>query len=179
MYDGTLEFMRKFMSLRGKRVLSWSGIETALFEEGPDGAPQFEVEGVPFMQLGVLYLALEDSVVMCIGTAENGYGGCGLSASVGGRRSVLPVGSDSPSSGIDREADLRSMPKCRVSEVDLRFSDAGDISEVLFIFEDDRRILLIAGEAYPRWDGGLDFHRDDESVLLFTNPSDAATLQWK
>lgn len=57
-------------------------------------------------------------------------------------------------------------------------SVSGDISSVSLAVA-GARLLVVAGEVEGQWSGRLDFVLDDESVLVFTDPTAAETVPWR
>jgi len=165
--------IREFEALRGQAVVGWQGVEMALFEEGPDGRPQFEVAGVPVTQLSVLWLLLADHRVVAIQTYQVNDE-FALGAEIVGSPSLMG------DHGIWRDAQLGDLPTAIVSGVQIRLSDRGYVSEVELSFDGGRAILLVAGEANETGvDKQLYFVPNDESVLLFREPSDVSALAWR
>jgi hypothetical protein len=78
--------------------------------------------------------------------------------------------------GIYRRRTLTELPIGPVEQVTTAVED-GLLTEV-GLRVDGRPLLLIAGEAWETADGGLEFHRLDESVLAFTDPAAAARIRW-
>lgn len=77
--------------------------------------------------------------------------------------------------GIYRQRAL-DLPLGRIDSVDVRI-DEDTLAEVTLRFA-EAELLLIAGEVWENFDGTLDFHRYDESVLVFTDPAAASALVW-
>lgn len=164
--------VREFEALRGQAVIGWQGVEMALVEEGPDGRPQFEVAGVPVTQLSVLWVLLADHRVVTIQTYQDEYE-FGLGTELVGSPSLTG------DHGIWRDAQLGDLPTAFVSGVQIRLSARGNVSEVELAFDGGREILLVAGEAYETGVDQLYFVCNDESVLLFREPSDVSAVAWR
>jgi hypothetical protein len=142
----------------------------ALRERGVDGKPQFEDAHVPLLQLSVIHVIFDNDSVVEIGTYQDDdeFGLCSWVT-----EEQLADGLD----GIFRTRELAELPCGIVSNVGLGLNDRGNIADLTLTFEDGREILLVAGEVYEDW-GSLRFCRDDESVLVFSPPSDAELVDW-
>lgn len=164
--------VREFEALRGQTVVGWQGVEMALFEEGSDGRPQFEVAGVPVTQLSVLWVLLDDQRVLAIQTYQDDdqWGLCS---------EVVAQPSPTGDHTIWRDAHLGDLPTAFVSGVQIRLSARGNVSEVEICFDGGREILLVAGEGYEDGVDRLFFSRNDESVLLFREPWNVSALHWR
>ena len=51
-----------FLALNGRAIASWQATEMALREDGSGGKPLFEDTTIPFLQLNVLDLLLDDGI---------------------------------------------------------------------------------------------------------------------
>ncbi|GIE86007.1 hypothetical protein [Actinoplanes regularis] len=166
--DWLTDQIRKFDQLRGRRIESWTGVEMALRED-VGGSPRFEDATVPFLQLAPLTARLDDGTFFTVDT-DQGDRSWGLLPNPGA------PGTSTDPGGIFR---LRSLPELPLGEVDAvsAFLDDDVLAEVLIRIQ-GRSLLLMAGEVYEQWDGGLSFVRHDESVLVFTDPSAAESIDW-
>ncbi|MFE9749207.1 hypothetical protein ACFYOT_30220 [Saccharothrix saharensis] len=168
--DWVAEQSRGFASLLGRRVESWVGVEMALRENGTGGGPRFSDPEVPCLQLFGLQASLEDDGALSVTTYQDGTE-FGLSACLEAR---FPA--DGEWDGIYRWRPLTELPLGRVGQVTV-FSDEGVLAEVC-LWIGARPLLLIAGELDETLDGGLLFHRLDESVLAFTDSGAAEQVPW-
>lgn len=161
----------EFVSLRGRHIASWTGVEMALRDNAPGGAPQFDDPQVPCLQLLGLQASLQDGGVLSVTTYHDD--------DCFGLRSCLEakLGDDNaPWEGIYRRRPLAELPAGAVGEVSV-FADEGVIAEVRLEIG-TRPLLLIAGELDETPAGALLFHRLDESVLVFTDPAATEAVPW-
>jgi hypothetical protein len=156
----------EFIAMRGRVVRGWYGIEMAV-REGGDG-PEFGGPDVPCLQLVVLNAQLAGGPALAVHTYQNDCE-CGLIL-------APPIDAGPYQDGIYRARSLPELPVGPVDEVAVRV-DGGVLAEVLLRIG-RRDLLLVAGEAYEDSDGGLSWHRFDESVLAFTEPTAAEALTW-
>lgn len=164
------ERAREFESWRGRRVLSWVGVEMALRENAAGGGPRFEDPEVPCLQLFGLQASLDDDSAPSVTTYQDDAE-FGLRAWADAR---FPDGEKWD--GIYRWRALTELPLGQVEEVDV-VVDEGVLAEVCLRIG-ARPLLLVAGELDETVAGGLSFHRLDESVLAFTDPGDAERVPW-
>jgi hypothetical protein len=95
--------------------------------------------------------------------------------SFGLRVAVSTHSHDQEWAGIYRKTEL-SLPIGRSDEVTVRL-EGGTLAEVTLSI-DRMAILLIAAEIYELNNGSLEWHRFDESVLLFPEPTEADKIEW-
>lgn len=153
-----------FAALRGSRVDSWSGVEMALRETGP----QFEDPEVEFLQL--LGLRASGDTPWTVGTYQHDTAwGLWLGADPA-------ISDDVCWTGIYRWRELPELPTGVIDHVDVVVEDEL-VAEVSLRFG-TRTLLLMAGEVHETMTGGLSYHRFDESVLAFTNPAAADRVPW-
>ena len=167
----TEEQARGIERLLGRTVTSWVGIEMAILETGTDGAPVFEDDRVPCLQLMRLTATLDTDETFAFVTAQNEteFGLWRVPDS-------QAFATDDPQS-IYRQRVLVDLPTGDITKTSIRSSEAGDIAEVELHFGDSA-LLLIAGEVWEERGDALSFHRFDESVLAFTDPSAADRINW-
>lgn len=152
------------MSLRGRRVDSWVGVEMALWgapdDDGSD--PQFGGLEVPCLHLLGLQASRDHGGVVSVTTYQDDVF-FGLLPSLeakfadGGR----------PWEGIYRWRPLTELPTGRIEHVAV-FADEGVLAEV-HLRIGGQPLLLVAGELDGTPADGLLFHRLDDSVLAFTD----------
>lgn len=169
---------REFAELRGRHVASWIGVEFALREDVPGIGPQFHDPQVPCLQLSGLQAMLDDGGLFTVGTYEHYVRDavCGL-----WRHQEFDGRIQDPSRWADpgggtRWRVLSELPAGPVDEVTV-YGDEGVLAEVLLVIG-GRPLLLMAGELYETWTDDLEFHRLDESVLVFTDPAAAELISW-
>jgi hypothetical protein len=162
--DRTTEFEK----LAGRAVVGWRGVEMALRENTTTG-PQFSDPNVPCLQLARLDLTLDATDRQTIDTYQDEVGfGLRLTASA-------PSSGSEEWDGIYREREI-DLPAGRINAVTVRL-DEGTVAEVA-VSIGDVTLLLIAAELYELNDGSLEWHRLDESVAVFTEPSEADKIKW-
>ncbi|MBB3100384.1 hypothetical protein FHR83_008106 [Actinoplanes campanulatus] len=169
----TAERVREFAQLRGQQIKSWAGVEMALREEGPGGVPQFDDPVVPCLQLDPLVALFDDGGFVTVGTYESDTA-CGLWL----RRAATDQSSnwEDETDGIYRTRALPELPTGIIDDVSA-FLDDGVLAEVVLQIQ-GRPLLLMAGELRESMQGSLVFTRRDESVLVFTDPSTATSVDW-
>jgi hypothetical protein len=168
----TVERVREFEQLVGQRIDSWTGVEMALREETAAGGPQFEDPTVPCLQLNVLGALFQDGTFMNIGTYQNDsvWGLCLR------RAATDPSAALADRDRIYRRRILSELPTGEVDGV-ATFLAEDVLAEVVLKIQ-DRPLLLMAGELAESLQGRLTFVRYDESVLAFTDPSEAELVAW-
>ncbi|MFB9238431.1 hypothetical protein ACFFWC_23355 [Plantactinospora siamensis] len=144
----------------------------ALRENVGAGGPQFEDPAVPCLQLLTLGASLGDGTFVTVGTYQDDTAwGLGLHR---------PAGDCSADwagmAGIYRMRGLSELPTGEVDGVST-FLDEGVLAEVVLHIQ-GRPLLLMAGELYDSAQDRLMFSRCDESVLVFTDPSAARSVNW-
>jgi hypothetical protein len=161
-----------FEALAGQTVTCWEGVEMALRDTTPSG-PQFIDAEVPLLQLVRVDLTIDAHHRCTIHTYQDD--------SQDDTAWGLQLAPDKPRAdprdwdGIYRQRSLE-LPVGRIDGVDVRI-DEDTLAEVTLRFA-EAELLLIAGEVWENFDGTLDFHRFDESVLAFTEPAAASALVW-
>jgi hypothetical protein len=159
-----------FEALQSQSIESWHGVEMFLYED-EDGVEIFEDERVPCLQMHWLVLTLGDGSQRVVSTYQDD--------SVFGLRirAAVPAAASDPQ--ITDGFRYRTLPQL----------PAGEVSTALPVIEDGQLVefrltiggallLLIAGEIQPTWTERLEFHRFDESVLVFLDPDAADALAW-
>jgi hypothetical protein len=171
--DGwTAARVREFAQLRGRQITSWIGVEMALREEGADGGPQFADPAVPCLQLLTLRASFADGTLVTVGTYQDDCGwGLWLRDAASDHSAGL-----ADAAGIFRMRVLSGLPTGEVGSVET-FLDVGVLAEVVLRVQ-GRPLLLIAGEMHEDIQARLVFTRCDESVLVFTDPLAAESLDW-
>ena len=159
------EQVASLQELRSRIVTAWSGDEMAVRVEGPTGGPQFHDPGIPFLQVGSLYLSFADGGTRVILSHQNyaAHGGCLCSLCIDVQYGGLPDENYEEGS-IYR---TRLLPELPVGEVEsvVVVEDRGNVTEVCLTIAGSR-ITLWSGEVYEEWDGSLRVERPDESVLI-------------
>ncbi len=141
----------------------------ALRDQTPDGRPQFEDADVPCLQLCVLTGRFDDGTLLQVGTdQDDDVWGLRLRSAAGDEHAAAD--------GIYRSRALTELPTGEVVSVSV-WADHGVLAEVLLRFR-GRPLLLVAGELEEDRDHRLWYHRLDESVLAFTDPSAAGSIHW-
>ena len=160
-----------FAALEGRRVERWSGIEMAAREEGPDGRPVFAEVSVACIQMMVLDLELDGGEPLTMLTRQNELG-WGIWTTPGN-------GPDQTREwdGIYRWRTLPELPPGTITRVELRFSDEGDVGELLLHVE-GTPLLLVAAEIHETASVRLELHVPDESILVFTDVAAADAISW-
>jgi hypothetical protein len=171
-HDGVRDWLSlqqtAFEALAGQTLTHWEGVETALRDTTPTG-PQFTDTEVPLLQLVRLDLTIDVHHRCTIHTYQDDtVWGLQLTPD-------QPRAASQDWDGIYRQRSL-DLPLGRIDSVDVRM-DEDTLAEVTLRFA-QAELLLIAGEVWPNFDGTLDFHRYDESVLAFTDPAAASALVW-
>jgi hypothetical protein len=172
--DGWIaERVRGFGQLSGQKISAWTGVEMALREEVAAGGPQFEDPAVPCLQLLTLGALLGDGTFVTVGTYQDDSAwGLWL------RRAASDYSADNwaGTGGIYRMRTLSELPTGEVDSVST-FLDEEVLAEVVLHIQ-GRPLLLMAGELYESAQERLVFTRCDESVLVFTDPSAAESVDW-
>jgi hypothetical protein len=152
----------------GSDVRGWRGMEMAVRgETEPD--IEFSSHEAPCLQLAYLTAELDDADVVTVDTYQDD-GGFGLRWLPGQE----PSRADDD--GIFRWRSLPELPTGYVETVLVRVEE--DVIVELSLLIGGHPLLLVAGEAWENWDGSITWHRFDESVLAFTDPSKAEAIQW-
>jgi hypothetical protein len=171
--DGWIaEIVREFGQLRGEQITAWTGVEMALREEIATSGPQFEHPAVPCLQLLTIGASLGDGTFVTVGTYQDdsAWGLCL-------RRAASDYSADwAGMAGIYRLRTLSELPTGEVDGVST-YLDEGVLAEVVLHIR-GRALLLMAGELYESAQERLVFTRCDESVLVFTNPAAAESVDW-
>jgi hypothetical protein len=162
------ERSRDFASLRGRRVESWVGVEMALRESVAGGRPQFHDPEVPCLQLWGLQAFLDDGGVLSVSIYQDDD----LFGLWPRPRPEVRFQDQGQWDGIYRWTALTELPTGQVEHV-AAFVDEGVLAEVSLRIG-GQPLLLVAGELEETPEGGLLFHRLDESVLVFTDTDTAA-----
>ena len=157
-----------FSALRGEIIDSWQGLEMAV-RGGDERNPEYNGVGVPCLQLLALDALNATGAEVNITTYQNDSS-FGLSAKAG----TISEGDDW-SRGYRRRL-LTELPTGFIQEVSVYLDD--DVLAEVSIRLADRELLLVAGESEERRSGGLEWHRLDESVLVFTDPGEAERVRW-
>ncbi|MEH1013443.1 hypothetical protein V6U90_10050 [Micromonospora sp. CPCC 206060] len=167
------ERLQEFAQLAGRRITSWTGVEMALREAADGHGAQFADPSVPCLQLLILDATLADGAAVTIGTYQDDTE-WGLW--------LRPTSGDG---GDEDHAELAEIFRSRpLTELPTGWIDTvsplvehGVLAEVT-LYIDGRPLLLIAGEVQESPQDQLLLHRLDESVLVFTDPAAAASLDW-
>lgn len=166
------ERAREFDQLRGQKIAAWTGVEMALREETAAGGPQFEDPAVPCLQLLILGASLDDGTFVTIDTYQDD-----ITWGLWRRRAASDYSADwAGMTGIYRMRTLSELPTGEVDGVST-FLDEGVLAEVVLHIQ-GQSLLLMAGELYEYPQERLVFKRCDESVLVFTEPSAAESVDW-
>ncbi len=160
------EQITEFKGLTGRVVESWRGIEMALREYTTNG-PQFSDPNVPCLQLVQLEATLDGDDCRTIDTYQDD--------ACFGLRLAIPHLHGQEWAGIYRESEL-SLPIGRIDAATVRL-DTGTLAEVTLSIG-SVSILLMAAEINERNNGSFEWHRFDESVLVFPEPADADQIEW-
>jgi hypothetical protein len=161
--------VKGFEDLLGLTVTSWNGREWAIRTgDEPDSESQFEDPTVPCLQFLTLFPVIESGLLARI-VSEQQDDGWGLAMD---HENWIARGS----AGAVRERESLSLPTGQIESVDVRVEDAL-ISEVLLRIG-GTELLLVAGEVGDAWGEPLQWHRFDEEVLAFLDPSDADRIDW-
>jgi hypothetical protein len=163
--------VRTAQLLVGRHVESWSGVEMAFREVGPNGHPDFDHSAAPCLQLLFLDAHLDDQSTLAIVTYQNNNE-FGLSIDVNRDISDAAANWD----GIYRFRQL-ALPFGRIESFGWQLSQSGDLTEVCFDIS-GAPLWMIAGETHETWSGELEFHRFDESVLVFESLSAIEAIKW-
>ncbi|GAA4555462.1 hypothetical protein [Planotetraspora kaengkrachanensis] len=157
----------EFETLAGRAVERWRGVEMAIREGTSDG-PEFSDPDVSCLQLLRLQVTLAGGDHRTIDTYQNDdcFG-------------LRVAGSAHPHAqewtGIYRESEL-SLPVGRIDAVTVRH-ERGMLAEVTLSIG-RATILVIAAEIYELDNGSLEWHRFDESVMVFPDPAEADKIEW-
>ncbi|WP_433789051.1 hypothetical protein [Actinoplanes sp. CA-252034] len=157
-----------FLAMRDQTVASWHGVEMAV-RGGDEGTPEYNGPDVPCLQLLALDAVRPDGTAVNITTYQNDLS-FGMWANAG-----AVCDRDDRGRGYRRRA-LTELPTGRIVEVEVYLDD--DVLAEVRIQIADNELLLVAGESYEDWSGGLEWHRLDESVLVFTDPGEAEKMRW-
>jgi hypothetical protein len=158
----------EFLALKDQVIRSWTGVEMAV--RGGDGvAPEFGGPDVPCLQLRVLGAETATGVTRTVATYQDDDS-FGLTIQV-------DAGFDSDDVGHGyRARALPELPLGLVRHVSV-YVDADVLAEV-GLRVGDRDLLLVAGEAQEDQTGRLVWHRFDESVLAFPDPTVVERVHW-
>lgn len=162
----------EFGQLRGQQITAWTGVEMALREKIAAGGPQFEDPAVPCLQLLTLSASLRDRTFVTVGTYQDDTAWGLWLRPAAGDNSADWAGM----AGIYRMRTLSELPTGEVDGVST-FLDEEVLAEVVLHIQ-GRPLLLMAGELYESAQDRLVFTRCDESVLVFTDPSAAESVDW-
>jgi hypothetical protein len=144
----------------------------ALREEITAAGPQFEDPAVPCLQLLTLGASLGDGTFVTVGTYQDGSAWGLWLCRTAGDYSADWAGM----AGIYRMRTLSELPTGEVDGVST-YVDEEALAEVVLHIR-GRPLLLMAGELYESAQERLVFTRCDESVLVFTDPSAAESVDW-
>jgi hypothetical protein len=162
--------VQEFDHLRGRQVKAWSGVEMALREGvAATTGPQFEDPKVPCLQLLALRATLGDGTFTTVSTYQDDHAwGLWLGQE--------PSYNSAHRSGIYR---MRALPELPTGEVDgvSVVLDEDVLAEVVLSIQ-GRSLLMMAGEVYESAHDRLRLVRLDESVLVFTDPLAAESVDW-
>lgn len=161
-------------SLLGAHITGWSGIEMAIREVGPDGLPQFAVDGVDCLQFLRLEIATDRGpTVITTYQSDQGWG-LQVEHAAEGPSDVEPV-------GIFRSRYLGELPLGEIEAVTVVMSTGSTGNRSLAEVELEvggESISLVAGEIEEDIGGLLSFRWLDESVLIFTDREAVASTPW-
>jgi hypothetical protein len=163
--------VRTAQSLVGRYVESWSGVEMAFREVGASGHPDFDKSAAPCLQLFFLAAQLDDQSTLAISTYQNDNE---FGLSIDANRDISDAARNWD--GIYRFRQL-ALPLGRIESFGWQLSHSGDLTEVLFDVSGSP-LWMIAGETHETWAGELEFHRFDESVLVFESLSAIEAITW-
>ena len=160
--------------MAGQTLTGARMIEMALFEQGPDGVPRWTHPELPFRQAHLLDLVFGDSTVIRLRTHQNDDS-WGLWPR---QEPVALSGLPDPFKGHGAAAIFRfvasvPLPFGRVTSVRHKLDDKQDITEV-HITTDTGAFALKAGEVIEDHGGRYRVCQQDESVLIFHDPSHIA-----
>jgi hypothetical protein len=144
----------------------------ALREEIAAAGPQFEDPAVPCLQLLTLGASLGDGTFVTVGTYQDDSAwGLWLSRAASDYSAHW-----AGTAGTYRLRTLSELPTGEIDGVST-FLDEEVLAEVVLHIQ-GRPLLLMAGELYESAQDRLVFTRFDESVLVFTDPSAAESVDW-
>ncbi|MFD4676650.1 hypothetical protein ACFWNN_43510 [Lentzea sp. NPDC058450] len=175
----TAERVQEFADLSGQTVKAWIGVEFALREDVPDAGPHvYHDPAVPCLQLWGLQAHLADNTRFGISNYQNDdhFGLHHPQEPDFDARLQNPDWWREPFQGT-RWRELPELPTGRIEEATV-LGDEGMVAEVHLLIG-GRPLWLIAGELEETWEGTLEFHRLDESVLAFTDPADVERISWR
>ncbi len=164
-----LEQIRAAEALTGLEIRGWHGVEMAIRDEGADGLPVFEEEGVDCIQFLRLEIETTDGTLR-VGTdmADDWM------LTIEGADQVDPFGLH----GIYRARRAMDLPVGVVDRVTLRTTvPSEELAEVVLSIG-GRDVILVAAEITENWDSPLLFAWPDESVLLFTDRAAVEAANW-
>lgn len=168
-----VSWSRELVSLRGRRVESWVGVEMALWGPADDDGsdPQFGGQEVPCLHLLGLQASLDHGGVVSVRTGQDD---CffGLLPSM---EAEFAEGG-SVWEGIYRWRPLTELPTGHVEDVAVLAAE-GVLAEV-HLRIGGQPLLLIAGELDGTPADGLLLHRLDDSVLAFTDLAAVEHASW-
>ncbi len=157
-------------SLLGAHVTRWVRLEMAIRDAGPNGLPQFEVEGVDCVQLWHLEAETDQGFIAI--TTHQADDLWGLQLEKVAERSEADPG------GIFRRRELPELPHGEIEAVAIRTAvPSSDLAEVV-IEVSGARVTLVAGEIEERIGGSLSSRWLDESVLVFTDAEVLESIDW-
>ncbi|MGB3437256.1 MAG: hypothetical protein WBA97_00780 [Actinophytocola sp.] len=174
--DWVAEGSREFASLRGRRIDSWVGVEMALREDVAGSGPQFSEPAVPCLQLWGLQASLNDGSALSVGSYQDDA--CFGLWTDQEREFQDKLRDRGLWDGIYRWRPLTELPTGQVDQVAVFVDEVDGVLAEVALRIGGRPLLLIAGELWETSEGGLEFHRLDESVLVFTDPAAAGHLDW-
>lgn len=165
---------REFASLRGGRVESWIGVEWALRENLAGSRRQFDDPEVPCRQLRGLQATLDDGHAFSVRTYQHDTV-FGLWHAPGAELQAKLQNAELWD-GVTRWRSLSELPTGMVDRVIVVADEVDDVLAEVHLRIGGQSLLLMAGELIETVEGGLSFHRLDESVLAFTDPAAAKQI---
>lgn len=165
-----------FQNLKGKNLTGARMIEMALIDEGPDGSPIFEHPAIPFTQASYIILEFGDSLAVEVANFESYDTGWGLSAKEL-QHSSIRRDIYREKNSIFRERDDISISTGKILKTSARLDSNLDISEV-GISTESGSFVMKSGEVYEADGRTIHVKENDESVLLFLEPSKLESFEF-
>jgi len=158
------QFSSPILSLDGQFIDQWFGVEMAFSEtEDPKQNPLvWKDPSIPFQQFFEIGVMIGGNWHVFYTEQNDDEWGLGIF----NREPIIDM-DEGKEDGIYRNSELTELPTGRIEEVELEFSDVGNIRAISFDLS-SARVKLIAGEVYEDSIGSFSVKFMDESVLMQT-----------
>lgn len=159
-------------SLVGEVIDRWDGVEMAIRSNDDESEFWFSDPQVPCLQMFLIDLLTSAGAAVRFNAYQND-GEFGLTVERDPKRHRMT----SEAANGYRARALEELPVGEIRSVTVAISEQGDLSEIELDVA-GQFLLFVAGETYETWTDRIEFHRYDESVLVFRSRADYDSIDW-